>query len=104
MPLGEVRSVRTVHCEGCDQEVVVPDSAGTGYRLDCPNCAGVTLRLAERDGQLVAVAVKKVSCPDNDEVIELPDDARAGDIVACGGRRYRLTYEWGSFSAEPLAE
>ncbi len=82
----------------------MPDGAGSGFTFDCPNCAGVTLRLAMREGGLVAVEVKKVSCPHNDAVIELPDDAKAGDIVVCGGRRYRLTYEWGSFAAEPVEE
>ena len=96
--------MKTVHCEGCDQEVAVPDDAGSGFRFDCPNCAGVTLRLAMREGQLDAVAIKKVSCPHCDVVIELPDDARAGDIIVCGDRRYRLTCEWGSFAAEPVEE
>lgn len=51
---------------------------------------------------MVAIEVKKVSCPDCDRVMELPDEAKAGDIITCCGKQYRLTYEWGAFSAEPV--
>jgi hypothetical protein len=44
-----------------------------------------------------------VSCPDCDQVITLPEHARAGDTIDCGGRRYRLTFEYGAFAAEPVS-
>ncbi len=93
--------MKTVHCPGCLLDVEIPAEAGHGYQFDCENCAGLTLRLEERGGQLVAVEVKKVSCPNCDRLIELPGDARAGDIITCCGKRYQLSYEWGSFAAEP---
>jgi hypothetical protein len=41
-----------------------------------------------------------VSCPDCDEIITLPEDARAGDTASCCGRTYRLSFEYGAFAAE----
>jgi hypothetical protein len=32
-------------------------------------------------------------------VIALSEAAKAGDLVECCGRRYRLTFEYGSFAA-----
>jgi len=75
-----------------------------GDKFACPNCAGLMLRLVETGGKFDVAEVKTVSCPDCDDVLELPDDARAGDEVICRGRRYRLTYEFGSFAAEPLVK
>ncbi len=45
-----------------------------------------------------------VSCPDCDRDIVLPETAKAGDLVECCGRRYRLTFEFGAFAAEPTRE
>jgi hypothetical protein len=33
-------------------------------------------------------------------MILLPEGARPGDFVECGGRRYRLTFAYGAFAAE----
>lgn len=49
------------------------------------------------------VRVYLVSCPDSDAWVEVTDEARPGDEVECGGRRYRLTYEYESWALEPLA-
>ncbi len=43
----------------------------------------------------------RVSCPDCERVITLPEDAKTGDTVECCGRLYRLTFEYGAFAAEP---
>lgn len=51
---------------------------------------------------MVAIEVKQVSCPNCDQVIELPDDAKAGDTIDCCGKQFRLSYEWGAFAAEPI--
>jgi hypothetical protein len=51
-----------------------------------------------------ATIAHRVSCPDCDQVITLPERARAGDTIECGGRRYWLTFEYGAFAAEPVAE
>jgi hypothetical protein len=52
----------------------------------------------------VATIAHRVSCPDCDQVITLPEEARPGDTIDCGGRRYRLTFEYGAFAAEPVSE
>ena len=46
----------------------------------------------------------RVSYPDCNTVITLPEDARAGDTLECCGRRYRLTFEYGAFAAEPAPD
>ena len=51
-----------------------------------------------------ATIAHRVSCPDCNTVITLPEDARAGDTIECCGRRYRLTFEYGAFAAEPEPE
>ncbi|MGH7266384.1 MAG: hypothetical protein ACREMB_16285 [Candidatus Rokuibacteriota bacterium] len=45
-----------------------------------------------------------MSCPDCDRVITLPEYARPGGTIECGGRQYRLTFEYGAFAAEPVFE
>ena len=52
-------------------------------------------------GHWVATLAHRVSCPECDRVITLPAEAKAGDTIECGGRRYRLTFEYGAFAAEP---
>ena len=49
----------------------------------------------------MATIAHRVSCPDCDQVITLPEDTQPGDTIECGGRRYRLTFEYGAFAAEP---
>ena len=51
-------------------------------------------------GRWTATIAHRVSCPDCDAVITLPEDVKAGDTIKCGGRRYRLTFEYGAFAAE----
>jgi hypothetical protein len=48
----------------------------------------------------VASLAHRVSCPACDQVITLAEGARAGDVIECCGRRYRLTFEYGAFAAE----
>ena len=43
----------------------------------------------------------RVSCPACDAVIALAEDARAGDALEHCGRRYRLSWAYGAFAAEP---
>jgi len=51
-----------------------------------------------------ATLAHRVSCPNCDEVLTLPGDAKPGDFVQCCDRRYRLTFEYGAFAAEGLEE
>jgi hypothetical protein len=60
------------------------------------------LRLELQGDKWVGEEIKRVSCPNCDQMVELPDDAKAGDTVACCGKTFRLTHEWGSFAAEPV--
>jgi len=51
-------------------------------------------------GRWAATLAYRVSCPSCDDVLTLPDEAKAGDTIDCCGRRYRLTFEYGAFAAE----
>ena len=70
--------------------------------MECPNCAGHALRVREADGQWSAALAYRVSCPDCDQNITLPEDVKAGDTVSCCGRTYKLTFEFGAFAAEKM--
>ena len=50
----------------------------------------------------MASIAHKVSCADCEQEIVLSETAKAGDIVECCGRQYRLTFEYGAFAAEPI--
>jgi hypothetical protein len=78
----------------------VPEEARPGDLLECPNCAGHALRL-KRDGPgWTATLAHRVSCPQCDDLLTLPEHAKAGDTITCCGRQYRLSYEYGAFAAE----
>jgi hypothetical protein len=77
----------------------VPPGTRSGDVIDCPNCAGLSLRLREEGGRWTATVAQKVSCPNCDRVITLEESAEAGDVIECCGRRYRLTFEYGAFAA-----
>jgi len=78
----------------------VPSDARPGNILECPNCAGHAVRLTRPDGHWAATLAHRVSCPACETILTLPEDAKAGDLVECCGRRYRLTCEWGAFAAD----
>ena len=80
--------------------IELPIGVGRGTLVECPNCAGHALRVREAGGRWSATLAYRVSCPDCDEVITLPEGARAGDTVSCCGRTYGLTFEFGAFAAE----
>jgi hypothetical protein len=56
--------------------------------------------LREEGREWRATIAHKVSCPNRDQVITLDESAKAGDVVECCDRRYRLTFEYGAFAAE----
>ena len=70
--------------------------------MECPNCAGLALRVREGEGRWFATLAHRVSCPECDEVMTLPEAAKAGDTISCCGRTYRLTFEFGAFAAERM--
>lgn len=94
--------VLTVRCPDCGTDRPVPSDARSGDLLECPNCAGLALRLREDEGGWSATFAHRVSCPNCDDVLTLPEDVVAGDTVFCCGRTYRLTFEYGGFAAEEM--
>ncbi len=58
--------------------------------------------MRDEGGRWVATLAHRVSCQGCDQLLTLPEDAKAGDLVECCGRRYRLTFEYGAFAAEEL--
>jgi|SRR5688500_5013449 len=94
--------MRSVRCPECGREFELSETAKSGNIIDCPFCAGLSLRLIEEGGRLSTVAPKRVSCPACDRIIVPSDNAHAGDIIRCCGKEFRLTYEFGSFAMEGL--
>ncbi len=70
--------------------------------MECPNCAGHALRVREENGRWSASLAYRVSCPECDKVITLPEHVKAGDTVSCCGQTYKLTFEFGAFAAEKM--
>ncbi len=58
--------------------------------------------MRDEEGGWVATLAHRVSCPGCGQLLTLPEDAKAGDLVQCCGRRYRLTFEYGAFAAVEL--
>jgi hypothetical protein len=81
--------------------LAVPPGTRSGAVLDCPHCAGLGLRARTDGAGWVATIAHRVSCPDCDRVLTLAEDVQPGDPIECGGRRYRLTFEYSTFAAEP---
>jgi hypothetical protein len=90
----------SVTCPDCGAFLEVPKGTRSGDLFECPNCAGHALRVREHTGRWSATLAHRVSCPACDEVITLPEDVRPGDTVRCCGQTYRLTFEFGAFTAE----
>ena len=91
-----------VRCPDCGEVIALPPDVKSGDLVDCPNCAGHALRLRNTGGGWVATLAHRVSCPDCGGQLTLPEEAKPGDLIQCCGRRYRLTFEYGAFAAEPL--
>lgn len=87
-------------CPGCGEQVSL-EGLTAGNRMDCPNCANLTLRLTAKDCQLVLAEVFKVSCPSCDRVMEVPDGLGPGDTLKCCGQSFTLTYEFGAYALVP---
>ena len=89
----------SVVCPGCGEAVDI-SSLKEGDRLECANCAGLTLELVRREGELTLRQVHSVSCPLCSQILEVPEHSKAGDTMACCGRTFRLTYEFGAYALE----
>jgi len=44
--------------------------------------------------------IHRVSCPVCDQKLEVPEEARPGDMMTCCGQTFRLTYEFGAYALE----
>ena len=86
-----------VLCPGCGEKVSL-EGLKAGARIDCPNCANLTLRLKNKDGKCFLDEIPKVSCPTCDRVMEVPEGLSAGDTMECCGEKYVLTYEFGAYA------
>ncbi len=47
-------ATKQVQCFDCNQLIPLPEGVGPGDFIGCPNCAGLELRIKQRDGKLVA--------------------------------------------------
>jgi len=92
-----------LRCPGCGETVSL-DGRQLGDRIDCPNCANLTLRLKEKDGKYFFEEIPKVSCPSCDRVIEIPDGLGPRDSLKCCGENFTLTYEFGAYALENKPE
>jgi hypothetical protein len=90
-----------VRCPDCDEAVRLPAGTQAGALVACPSCAGQALRVNRRDGRWSATLAHRVSCPACEAAVWLPEAARPGDTLTHCGARYRLTWEFGAFAAEP---
>lgn len=95
---------RLVRCPDCGEDIEVPQGVRDGDRFECPNCAGVILRLREDGDQRSAALVAMASCPSCDEQVEIPEGAKPGDLVRCCGREWRLTFAFDTWALEDPAE
>ena len=80
--------------------IELPGDVRSGDLVECLYCAGHALRVHEDHGRWFATLAYRVSCPECDEVVTLPDDVKPGDTIACCGRTYRLTFEYDAYAAE----
>lgn len=92
----------TVHCPGCGEKVSL-ERLKVGGRIDCSNCANLTLRLKEEDGKYFLVEIPKASCPTCDRIIEVSEDLGPGDALTCCGEEFVLTHEFGAYALEKSA-
>ena len=95
--------IPTARCPDCGRVIELPANVPSGDLVECPNCAGLVLRVREDSGAWVASLVHRVSCPRCDALLTLGEDARPGNLVNCCGRDYRLTFEHGAFAAEEIS-
>ena len=89
-----------VQCPDCGAFVELPAGTRSGDLVECPDCAGQTLRVRKDDGRWSATLAYRASCPECDEVRTLPEGVKPGNTLRCCGRIYRLTFEYGAFAAD----
>lgn len=90
----------TVRCPQCGRPIEVPQGLGPRESFECPECAGVWLRVRPAGQGLVATVVHRVSCPGCDRMLEVPEGARPGERMTCCGQVWRLTFAYGAWALE----
>ncbi len=93
---------RRIFCPFCEKEIPMLAGAAEGDMIDCPNCAGIKLRLGTKDGKETLHMMQMVSCPTCGERIPIDDDTAAGTIVRHDGADHVLTKEFGAFALEAV--
>ena len=86
-----------VVCPGCGEKTSI-EGLRVGDRIECPNCANLTLRVKKRGEEHCLEEIHKVSCPTCDCIMEVPENAAPEDIMNCCGQGFRLTYEFGAYA------
>lgn len=86
-----------VLCPGCGEKMSL-EGPRVGDRIDCANCADLTLRVEGKEGEYSLAEVHKVSCPSCECVTEVPDGLGPGNTITCCGKDYTLNYEFGSYA------
>lgn len=86
-------------CPGCGEKTSL-EGLKVDDRIECPNCADLTLRFKKRGEELYLEEIHKVSCPSCDCIMEVPEGAAAGDFLRCCGKEFLLTYEFGAYALQ----
>ena len=89
--------MKQIVCPGCGEKTSI-DGLKIGDRIECPNCANLTLRVKKRGEELYLEEVPKVSCPSCNCILEVPENTTAGDTIQCCGKEFHLTYEFGTYA------
>ena len=83
---------------------MIPVLGGTkpGELIECPNCAGMMLRLFVEEGEEILRPVQLISCPGCGERIPIDEDTPAGTILRHDEKDFLLTKEFGAFALEAV--
>ena len=88
-----------VICPGCGERVSL-EGLKVGDRIDCANCANLTVEVVMKNGQRALRQVHQVSCPVCDRLREVPEGFGPGDSIECCGKQFILTYGYGAYALE----
>ncbi len=93
---------RLLLCPACGKTIPVPGGTKQGELIECPNCAGIMLRLIEDGGEENLSVVQMISCPGCGERIPIDEDTPAGTIVRHDEKDFLLTKEFGAIALEAV--
>ena len=93
---------RLLLCPACGKTITVPRGNQQFSLIECPNCAGIMLRLIEDGGEETLSVVQMISCPGCGERIPIDEDTPAGTILRHDEKDFLLTKEFGAFALEAV--